>query len=79
MVGAILQRNHEKAKEKEIESACGTMGRGKRGRQMLVSRLFRLPIVHRAHFLIVAIFIGIPSGSLCAGERTTKRDGELRT
>ena len=44
-----LQRNHKEAEEKEKESARGTMGRGKRGRQVLVSRLFRLPMVHRAH------------------------------
>ena len=44
-----LQRNHKEAKEKGKESARGTMGRGKRGRQVLISRLFRLPIVHRAH------------------------------
>jgi len=46
---AILQRNHKEAKEKEKESAQGTMGRGKRGRRVLISRHFRLPIVHRAH------------------------------
>ena len=47
MAEAILQRNHKETKEKENESARGTMGRGKRGRQVLVSRLFRRPIVHR--------------------------------
>ena len=49
MAETVLQRNHKEAKEKEKQSARGTMGRGKKGRQVLVSRLFRLPIVHRAH------------------------------
>ena len=44
------------------------MGRGKREES---SRLFPLPIVPRSFsiFSIIAIFIGIPSGSLCGGER----------
>ena len=55
--------------EREKESARGTMEgeREKRG-----SRLFPLPIVPRALsfllFSIIAIFIGIPGGSLCGGE-----------
>ena len=51
------------AREKEEDSERGTMGRGK--------SFLPLPIVPRALsiFKIVAIFIGIPSGSLCGGER----------
>ena len=39
-------------------------------------RLFPLPIVPRALsvFLIIAIFIGIPSGSLCGGERVRQKN-----
>ena len=49
------------AGEKEKESARGTVGRGKSP----------LPIVPRALsiFSIIAIFIGILSGSLCGAER----------
>ena len=49
------------------ESARGTMGREKRGSEAHFSPL---PIVPRAiYFSIIVIFIGIPSGSLCAVER----------
>ena len=55
------------AGKKEKESARGRMGGGREKRG---SRLFPLPIVPRALsiFSIIAIFIGIPSGSLCGGE-----------
>ena len=38
------------------------------------SRFFPLPIIPRAlsFFSIIAIFIGIPSGSLCGGERESQ-------
>ena len=54
------------AVEREKESAWGTMGRGKRRREVF-------PSSHRPprafYFSIIAIFIGIPSGSLCGEER----------
>ena len=55
------------AREKEKESARGTMGRGKREDRPR----FPLPIVPRALsiFSIIDILMGIPSGSLCGGER----------
>jgi len=47
----------------------GNDGKGEERREA-ISRLFLLPIVPRALsiFSIIAIFIGIPSGSLCGGE-----------
>ena len=53
--------------EKEKESA-GDQWEG--GREKKRFRLFPLPIIRRALsiFTIIAIFIGIPSGSLCGGE-----------
>ena len=74
-----------RAGEREKEIARGTMGRGNKPSSSLPqksgailnalysrgSRLFPLPIVPRALsiFSIIAIFIGIPSGSLGGGER----------
>ena len=56
--------------EKEIESARGTMERGKRE-----ERLPPFPSSHRPprafYFSIIAVFIGIPRGSLCGGESGT--------
>ena len=52
--------------EREKESARGTMGREKRRSQVF-------PSSHRPPrafcFSVIAIFIGIPSGSLCGEER----------
>ena len=58
------------AGEKEKESARGTMGRGKREQRIFAFSLFpsppaRFPFV----FSIIAMFIEIPSWSLCGGER----------
>ena len=54
------------AGERKKESAWGTMGREKRRREVF-------PSSHRPprafYFSIIAIFIGIPSGSLCGEER----------
>ena len=54
------------AGERKKESARGTMGRGKRRSEVF-------PSSHRTprafYFLIIAIFIRIPSGSLCGEER----------
>ena len=56
------------AGESEHESAQGTMGEKKREGRL---PSFPLSIVHCAlcYFLIIAIFIGITSGSLGGGER----------
>ena len=58
------------AGEEGTESAQGTMGRWKRGRETPAFSLFP---PFPARFLYfddsIAIFIGIPSGSLCGGER----------
>ena len=75
------------AREKEKESVRGTMGRGKREERPLPYNLcfsgricgfvvLAKPadyLVPRALsiFSIIAIFIGIPSGSLCGGERSS--------
>ena len=51
----------------------GNDGRWEGEKEKRGFRLFPLPIVPRALsiFSIIAIFIGIPSGSLCVGESPT--------
>ena len=56
-------------REKEKESARGTMGKGKREeRPFLTFSLVPRPL-RAFYFFIIAILGGIPSGSLCGGER----------
>ena len=54
------------AVERKKESAWGTMGREKR-RSEVFSSSHRPP--RAFYFSIIAIFIGIPSGSLCGEDR----------
>ena len=51
-------------------SSCREAGAWKGEKGVRGSRLFPLSIVQRAHtiFLIFAIFVGIPSDSLCVGD-----------
>ena len=53
------------AGEREKKKALGTMGRGKREKAFPSSHLSPRAI----YFSIIVIFIGIPRGSLCGGER----------
>ena len=57
------------AGEKKKESARGTMGRGKREeRPFLTFSLVPRPL-RAFYFFIIAIFGGIPRGSVCGDER----------
>ena len=49
------------------ESARGTMGREKSGREAAAFSFFPSSIARLRFFLNAAIFIGIPSSSLCEG------------
>ena len=63
--------------EEKKQSASGTMGKGKRGREafsLFLSSNARLLFFFFFFFLIIAIFlIGIPNGSLCGRERVPPR------
>ena len=54
------------AGEKEKESARGTMERGKKEERPFPSSLIPRAL---SFFFIIAIFGGIPRGSVCGGER----------
>ena len=56
------------AGEKEKERALGMMGRGKREEPFPAISLFPSSPARFLFFSIIAIFIGIPSKSLCEGE-----------
>ena len=66
LASAEVSLYRREAREREKESARGTMGREKKRSQVF-------PSSHRPprafYFSVIAIFIGIPSGSLCGEDR----------
>ena len=66
LASAEASLNRREAVEREKEDTRGTMGREKR-RSEVFSSSHRPP--RAFYFSIIAIFIGIPSGSLCGEDR----------